>query len=212
MKQVLYTRIQNSKQKTSVDADDTSTKTIGFQSSPLSQSRSPYQCPRSKMQRQLNKALDFSTGTEIDLDLSTIPMKRISSRVFNLANNLISLNISCCKLTQLSSDIGKLRALVSLDVSDNCLVKIPSEIGNLKCLKLLGINHNKIKSCPRCFSTLKIEELDVSFNRFENHHVKKKGLLSRDDGLGLFVCLLGNLFSSGFNPSCVFALYSFEGS
>ena len=28
----------------------------------------------------------------------------------------------------------------------------------------------------------------------------------------LFVCLLGNLFSSGFNPSCVFALYSIEGS
>ena len=28
----------------------------------------------------------------------------------------------------------------------------------------------------------------------------------------LFVCLLGNLFSSGFNPSCVFALYSLEGS
>ena len=27
-----------------------------------------------------------------------------------------------------------------------------------------------------------------------------------------FVCLLGNLFSSGFNPSCIFALYSLEGS
>ena len=26
------------------------------------------------------------------------------------------------------------------------------------------------------------------------------------------VCLLGNLFSSGFNPSCIFALYSLEGS
>ena len=28
----------------------------------------------------------------------------------------------------------------------------------------------------------------------------------------LFVCLLGDLFSSGFNPSCIFALYSLEGS
>ena len=28
----------------------------------------------------------------------------------------------------------------------------------------------------------------------------------------LFVCLLGNLFSSGFNPSCIFVLYSLEGS
>ena len=28
----------------------------------------------------------------------------------------------------------------------------------------------------------------------------------------LFVCLLGNFVSSGFNPSCVFALYSIEGS
>ena len=33
-----------------------------------------------------------------------------------------------------------------------------------------------------------------------------------DSFVCLFVCLLGNLFSSGFNPSCVFALYSIEGS
>ena len=36
--------------------------------------------------------------------------------------------------------------------------------------------------------------------------------LKFDSKNSLFVCLLGKLFSSAFNPSCVFALYSIEGS
>eukprot|EP00816_Leptocylindrus_hargravesii_P000272 CAMPEP_0196826770 /NCGR_PEP_ID=MMETSP1362-20130617/93799_1 /TAXON_ID=163516 /ORGANISM="Leptocylindrus danicus, Strain CCMP1856" /LENGTH=514 /DNA_ID=CAMNT_0042207357 /DNA_START=1006 /DNA_END=2547 /DNA_ORIENTATION=+ len=166
----------------------------GFQRSKRKSSQNQHseKRPRSKQQMQIDKALGFPTDVEIALDLSDISMKRLSSRLIDLAINLVSLNLSRCRLNHISSNIGKLVSLVSLNMSDNCLLNIPSEIGNLKSLKSLDISHNKIRSLPRSFCGLKIEELDVSFNRFQNHVEEKKdhGILSDEtvyhgDGLVL---------------------------
>eukprot|EP00814_Leptocylindrus_danicus_P001353 CAMPEP_0116007210 /NCGR_PEP_ID=MMETSP0321-20121206/2163_1 /TAXON_ID=163516 /ORGANISM="Leptocylindrus danicus var. danicus, Strain B650" /LENGTH=518 /DNA_ID=CAMNT_0003475861 /DNA_START=254 /DNA_END=1810 /DNA_ORIENTATION=+ len=152
----------------------------GFQRSKRksSQSQHSYKRPRSKQQMQIDKALGFPTDVEITLDLSDILMNRLSSRLFDLAINLVSLNLSRCRLNHVGSNIGKLLSLVSLNMSNNCLLNIPSEIDNLKSLKSLDISHNKIRSFPRSFCALKIEELDVSFNRFQNPvEEKDRGIL-----------------------------------
>ena len=109
---------------------------------------------------------NFGNEAEISfaLDLSCLKASRVSGRIYDLGNNLTSLNVSQNRLTRISPDIGELRGLVHFNCSKNRIVKFPAEIEDLENLKVLDMSWNNLGSYPPTLYKLKLTHWDVSNN------------------------------------------------
>jgi len=80
-------------------------------------------------------------------------------------NKEISLNLSSSQLTELPSEIGRLKFLKNLDLSNNQLSEIPIEIAQLKKLNRLNLSNNQFTELPIEITQLKkLAKLDLSGN------------------------------------------------
>ncbi|CAN7986576.1 unnamed protein product [Ixodes hexagonus] len=94
--------------------------------------------------------------------LSTIPVG--IARLVNLTRLVLSAN----QLTNLPTDLGKLRKLKFLDVSRNRIEELPVEISNLVELQSLIVAGNQLRSLPaECSKLTKLIVLNFSNNQVE---------------------------------------------
>ncbi len=83
-----------------------------------------------------------------------------------LATNL---NLDHNQLTNLPTQIGKLKNLTRLDLYDNQLSSLPAQIGELKNLTELYLEGNQLSSLPAQIGELKnLTVLDLSYNQLSS--------------------------------------------
>lgn len=116
--------------------------------------------------------MSFPMNTSIDrkLDLSRNSLCRVTKPFCErLAEwNLVSVDISCNKLSVIDSSISFLRKLRKLDLSRNKLGSVPVGLCELESLEVLDLKDNLIVTLPKGFRRLKkLEVLDVSENTLE---------------------------------------------
>jgi len=86
---------------------------------------------------------------ELTLNLSHLGALRVSSRVYELIDTLVILDLSHNKLTRLSPDCGELSSLTSLNISHNNITKLPAELEDLTKLTALDMSHNELSTYVR---------------------------------------------------------------
>lgn len=69
--------------------------------------------------------------------------------------NLTTLDLSGCQLTEIPEFIGQLKGLTSLNLGGNKLTEIPESIGQLKGLTFLELGSNQITEIPESIGQLK---------------------------------------------------------
>ena len=120
---------------------------------------------RSRAQVLIDKAQDEARTNLLNINLSHIGIERVSSRLYALGNQVMTLVLSYNNLHLMNPLIGTLQCLTLLDVSHNNIEYIPNEIGNLKHLRCLNISSNKLRSYTASVYLLPLEQLDVSYNQ-----------------------------------------------
>lgn len=95
---------------------------------------------------------------------------------------VIGLNLSFNKLTELPAEIGKLVKLEWLVVENNQLTALPAEIGKLERLKILDLENNQLTKLPEEIGKLvKLETLWLIGNPLSSREIQKiKRLLPKD--------------------------------
>ncbi|XP_054000596.1 leucine-rich repeat protein SHOC-2-like [Hylaeus anthracinus] len=121
----------------------------------------------------------------------------LSINVTKCSLDLVQLNLSENRLSNLPNSLHLLKKLVYLNLDYNQLTSIPDIICELTSLKTLKASHNRIKDVTNNLETLSnLEDLDLSFNELTNlpiscaklNHLKK-------------LYLMGNRFNE--IPNCV---------
>ncbi|MBC7388415.1 MAG: protein kinase [Opitutaceae bacterium] len=88
--------------------------------------------------------------------------------IFTLADTLELLDLSCNKLSELPSDIGKLKQLKILFLSDNQFRKLPSQLADCANLEMIGFKANQITEFPEHSLPLKIRWLILTNNKIKS--------------------------------------------
>ena len=68
-------------------------------------------------------------------------------------------------IATIPENIGDLALLEELNLRDNLISELPASIIELKNLKKIDLKANELKRLPNGFENLKIEDLDISYNR-----------------------------------------------
>jgi len=83
-----------------------------------------------------------------------------------IADHMITLNLSDLDLTTLPKEIGQLVNLQRLDLNNNQLATLPEEIGQLVNLQRLNLNNNQLATLPKEIGQLvNLQELDLNNNQ-----------------------------------------------
>jgi Leucine-rich repeat (LRR) protein len=85
-----------------------------------------------------------------------------------LYSNLRRFSCEGCQIHQFPEEIFLLKKLEHLSLSDNLLDAIPPEIARLDRLQTLSLNQNQLVTLPGSLRRLKLRELDISNNPFQN--------------------------------------------
>ena len=131
--------------------------------------------PRSLVQHLVDDAED-SNYPSVTLNLSSLSLKRVSSRIYDMGSKIASLNLSRNNLSRISPDISDLHCITSLDVSYNRLTRIPGELEGLTSLRVLNISHNCIEKYPTCLYKLRLDEWNLSHNKIDAIHSEEGNL------------------------------------
>jgi len=98
----------------------------------------------------------------------SIPKTSILPEEIGLIDNLVSLDLSGCKLNSITKEIGNLKKLVNLNLSKNNLSSLPKEIKKLHNLSNLNLSNNQLTQFPKELLRIKnLKQLDLSNNLIE---------------------------------------------
>ncbi len=101
----------------------------------------------------------------VGLNLRGIPIYYLSKYVESLTE-LRTLDLGLTRIFEVLPTIGMLQKLESLKLDSNGLKFLPSGIVSLSSLKSLDINSNFISNMPSGFQNMKLQNLDISKNKF----------------------------------------------
>jgi len=108
---------------------------------------------------------------EKELDLSLCSIVKVPIRGILGFPQIISIDLSCNRISTLPDQFCQLINLVQLDLSKNQLVELPEEIGAMTRLKKLDLLSNRLTQLPLSFSQLKsLQWLDLKGNPMQELH------------------------------------------
>ncbi len=128
------------------------------------------------------ESIDLSENQLTVLDLKGAPLERVYSlklkgnigldanefdKIATAFPNLLSLDLSACRIAYLTSKIGALNQLIQLDLSNNSLHFLPDELASLPQLNELNISNNSIENITYVLSNCwNLHTLHAAYNPF----------------------------------------------
>lgn len=131
-----------------------------------------------------------------NLDLSNNRISNLTSYAFANMAHLQTLNLSFNKIQNIDeTDLKGLKSMQILDISNNEVSQVEEQVfEDQKKLRILSVAHNELeKLSPGTFSATVLEQLDLSFNNF--NEFPEDALLKIKDSLQL-LSLTGNHIKS----------------
>jgi len=105
----------------------------------------------------------FASLPIVDLFLSENEFTRIPRALLGMGQ-LAKLSMACCKLQELSEELGNINSLRFLDVSFNELQDLPESLSKLTSLNALNISFNPLQTFPKVIPSLTaLLELNLDF-------------------------------------------------
>ena len=91
---------------------------------------------------------DFTIDNDGSLDLRYRGWTEIDNKVYSLAKDIISLDLSFNQIQSLPDEIGLLKTMKHFNCACNALNELPTSIGRLRRMNELKLNGNKLSTLP----------------------------------------------------------------
>jgi len=103
----------------------------------------------------------------LELDLSRNNFEQIPIEFPDSLCSLLHLSLKCCKISEITPSIKKLRYLSVLDLEMNFIVELPKEISRLRKLKHLHLSNNRIQCIPNLSELTDLKEINLDCNKMQ---------------------------------------------
>lgn len=113
------------------------------------------------------RTLEIASDNE--LEVSSIGLTELYSNIkFKRCYIIRYINLQCCNLDSLPSELFEFKFVERLDLSRNLLRELPDDFGELQSLKIINLSHNHLQSLPKSFQGLiNLNRLNLCYNRIK---------------------------------------------